>query len=217
MASRLLSELKYISRLAVAVFKIVVKFWRQWIFKSAIALATTSLLIVSLVKTRLVVAAYRFPQPEAIFVLGGGRNREPAAAKLASQHPNLDVWVSSGLLPPQANEIFLAENVSLNRVNLDYSATDTVTNFTTLVAKLQAQDIQHVYLITSDFHMPRAKAIAFWVLGSRGIAYTPVVVPSKQPPEPPHKVVRDVARSWLWLITGRTGSSLDPDPPISSS
>ncbi|WP_228016095.1 YdcF family protein [Leptolyngbya ectocarpi] len=161
--------------------------------------------------------SYQHPRPQSILVLGGGNTREPVAAQLAAQNSTLDVWVSSGLVPSQANEFFLTEDVSLTRVNLDYRATDTVTNFTTLVTQFQTRDIHHIYLITSDFHMPRAKAIAFWVLGSRGIAYTPVVVPSKEPSEPPHKVVRDVARSWLWLITGRTGSSLDPDPPISSS
>lgn len=39
------------------------------------------------------------------------------------------------------------------------------------------------------------------------------VKPSNQPSEPYHKIFRDIARSWLWLFTGRTGSSLDPAPP----
>ena len=193
------------------------KFWRQWLIRSAIALTTTSLLIVLSIKARLEISAYQSPQPEAILVLGGGSTREPAAAQLAAQRPDLDIWVSSGLGPTQANEIFSAQNVVLTRVNLDYKATDTVTNFTTLVAKLQGDNIRHIYLVTSDFHMPRSKAIAFWVLGSRGIAYTPITVPSNTPPEPYHKILRDIARSWLWLITGRTGSSLDPDPPVRSS
>ena len=150
-------------------------------------------------------------------VLGGGDTREPFAAKLAAQNSDLHIWVSSGLRPTQINEFFLAQNVSLNRVNLDYDATDTVTNFTTLVDNFQAANVRHIYLVTSDFHMPRAKAIAFWVLGSRGIAYTSIVVPSQKQPEPLHKTIRDIARSWLWLLTGRTGSSLDPNPPGRSS
>ena len=192
----------------------MVKFWQQWIFHGAIiALITTSLLIILAIKARLIVSAHQSPDPEAILVLGGGNTRELAAAQLATQNPQLAVWVSSGLDPTQANKIFSAQNVALTRVNLDYSATDTVTNFTTLVAKLQAHNICHIYLVTSDFHMPRSKAIAFWVLGSRGIAYTPISVPSNIPFESHHKIVRDIARSWLWLVTGRTGSSLDPDPP----
>ena len=156
---------------------------------------------------------HRVPTPQAILVLGGGTHRELTAAKLAEQKTTLEIWVSSGLLPTQSNKIFLTENVSLSRVNLDYRATDTVTNFTTLIKQLEENNIQHLYLVTSDFHMPRAKAIAFWILGSRGIAYTPVPVPSDHPPEPIHKTLRDITRSWLWLLTGRTGSSLDPNPP----
>ncbi|EKV00174.1 hypothetical protein Lepto7375DRAFT_2273 [Leptolyngbya sp. PCC 7375] len=196
----------------------MVKLWQQWLVRGAIiALITTSFLIILSIKARLIVSAYQSPDPEAILVLGGGNTRELAAAQLATQNPKLAVWVSSGLDPTQANKIFSAQNVTLTRVNLDYSATDTVTNFTTLVSKLQAHNIRHIYLVTSDFHMPRSKAIAFWVLGSRGIAYTPIIVPSNTPSEPQHKIVRDIARSWLWLVTGRTGSSLDPDPPVRSS
>ncbi len=169
-----------------------------------------------LVQARLAIVNYRFPYPQAILVLGGGRDREPIAAQLAARQPNLQIWISNGVSPSQANKIFLAEDVSLNRLNLDYKATDTVTNFTTLVTVLKTQGIQHVYLVTSDFHMRRSKAIAFWVLGSHGIAYTPVPVFSKQSSEPLHKIWRDVVRSWLWLLTGRTGSSLDPTPPVKS-
>ncbi|WP_246559721.1 YdcF family protein [Leptothoe kymatousa] len=151
--------------------------------------------------------------PQAILVLGGGHQRERAAAKLATHQPGLEVWLSSGLLPPQAKKIFLTENISLSRVHLDYRATDTVTNFTTLVAELEDKEIHHVYLVTSDFHMRRSTAIAFWILGSHGIAYTPVPVKSNEQPEPIHKTLRDITRSWLWLLTGRTGSSLDPNPP----
>ena len=193
------------------------KLVQQWITHSIVAATAISMTVVFAVHAKIGFARYQAPKPQAILVLGGGQNREPAAAQLAAQHSQLKVWVSSGLLPPQANEIFLTENVSLSRVNLDYRATDTVTNFTTLVAQLQANNIRHIYLVTSDFHMPRSKVVAFWVLGSHGIAHTPVVVSSNQPPEPHHKIVRDVARSWLWLLTGRTGSSLDPNPPVRSS
>lgn len=196
---------------------LVAKLFQRLIFYTGAATIFTSIATVSAVQAKLMIAAYQYPQPQSILVLGGGNTREPVAAQLASQHPNLDIWVSSGLMPPQANEIFLTQNVSLTRVNLDYRATDTVTNFTTLVNKLQANDIQHIYLVTSDFHMQRSKAIAFWVLGSRGIAYTPVTVPSNQAPEPHHKIWRDVGRSLLWILTGRTGSSLDPNPPARSS
>jgi uncharacterized SAM-binding protein YcdF (DUF218 family) len=96
------------------------------------------------------------------------------------------------------------------RVHLDRRAVDTVTNFTSLVEAFKQEQIQHVYLITSSFHMRRAKAIATLVFGSQGIAFTSVSVPSKQPPETWVHTVRDVARSLLWIFTGRTGASLNP-------
>ena len=195
----------------------MVNFWRQWLLPSAIALTSTSLFIGISIKGRLTLTEYRTPRPEAILVLGGGQTREPAAAQLAAQNPDLDVWVSSGLNSEQVQQFFIAQNVSLDRVTLDYDATDTVTNFTTLVDNLQAQNIRHIYLVTSDFHMQRSSAIAFWILGSHGIAYPPIIVPSNRPPEPYHKTLRDITRSWLWLLTGRTGSSLDPNPPVKSS
>lgn len=197
--------------------KAVVRKTRKCFAYSSFVAIVTGFLLALVIHIILINLKYQYPTPQAILVLGGEHQRECVAAKLAKQNTDLIIWVSSGLLPPDANEIFLNSNVALARVNLDYTATDTVTNFTTIVAELQAKDIQHIYLVTSDFHMPRAKAIAFWVLGSRGIAFTPVTVPSNQPPEPFHKTLRDITRSWLWLLTGRTGSSLDPNPPIKSS
>ena len=189
----------------------------HWSTKSILIATFACITIFSLIQLQLLLGIYRAPKPQAVLVLDGDHRREPVAAGLAAEYSSLEVWVSSGLSPSQAQEIFLKEGVSLSRIHLDYGATDTVTNFTTIVRNLQDSKVTHIYLVTSDFHMPRATAIAFWVLGSRGIAYTPVVVPSNQPPEPHHKILRDVARSWLWLLTGRTGSSLDPNPPVRSS
>jgi hypothetical protein len=56
--------------------------------------------------------------------------------------------------------------------------------------------------------MPRAKAIAFFVLGSQGITFTPVTVPSKEPDESNLHILRDVGRSVVWILTDRTGASL---------
>lgn len=185
--------------------------FQQWSVYSCIGIAAIMVVATSAVQLRLNIAKNISPHPKGILVLGGRNYREPAAAAFASQHPTLEIFVSSGLLPPQANEIFLSEGISLSRVHLDYQATDTVTNFTTLLATLQTKEIRHVYLMTSDFHMRRATAIAFWIFGSQGIAYTPVLVPSEEAPEPSYKLVRDVTRSWLWVLTNRTGSGLDPE------
>jgi uncharacterized SAM-binding protein YcdF (DUF218 family) len=157
---------------------------------------------------RMAIAAHQAPEPELILVLGGGTGREEAAAQIAKYHPSLEVWVSSGDgMPQSVYAIFQAAGVDNKRVHPDYRATDTVTNFTTLVSEFQQRGIQHLFLVTSDFHMPRAKAIATVVLGSRGIAFTPVAVPSNRSPESNLRIARDVGRSLLWVATGKTGAS----------
>ncbi|MGF1538830.1 MAG: YdcF family protein, partial [Pleurocapsa sp.] len=136
-------------------------------------------------------------------------DREEFTAQLARSHPTLPIWVSTGSPPQMTREIFKQAGILDREFYLDRRATDTVTNFTTLVADFKTRNFQHIYLITSDFHMLRAKAIAFVVLGSQGITITPLSVPSKQSSEPKIKIVRDVARAFLWIFTKRTGSSLN--------
>lgn len=166
--------------------------------------------LMSYIAIRLAIAAYLAPTPEAILTLGGRPARERFAAEFAQFHPNLPIWVSSGLRPQDARPIFRAAAVPDSHLYLNYEAVDTVTNFTTLVDDLEKHQIHHIYLITSAYHMPRASAIATIVLGSRGILFTPIAVPSAQPPESQWRVVRDVARSFLWVITGQTGACLIP-------
>ncbi len=147
----------------------------------------------------------RMTPPQAVLVLGGHEERERYAAKLANQYPQLPIWVSSGSPKDYVKKIFLKEGISSDRLHLDYRARDTVTNFTTLVDELKAQGIKSLYLITSENHMTRAKIIGEIVFGSRGIVFQPISVPSKNPPEPIEKCLRDGARSILWLVTGHTG------------
>ncbi|NEQ20503.1 MAG: YdcF family protein [Microcoleus sp. SIO2G3] len=171
-------------------------------------LAICAFLLLSIIPVRLAIASYQAPHPQAILTLGGGIDREKFTAQFAQAHPSLEIWVSSGTEPKKALAIFQAAGIPDTRVNLDRRAVDTVTNFTTLVTDFKNRGIQHLYLITSDFHMPRAKAIAFFVLGSQGITFTPVTVPSNKPDESNLHILRDVSRSVVWILTDRTGASL---------
>ena len=146
--------------------------------------------------------------PEAMLVLGGHEERERYAAKLAQRHPQLPIWISSGSPQEYARKIFAQAGIEGDRLHFDYRASDTVTNFTTLVDELEAQGIDSVYLITSENHMKRARIIGNVVFGSRGIDFQPISVPSDNPPEPVEKCWRDGARSILWLVTGHTGAVL---------
>lgn len=158
------------------------------------------------IPTRIAIAKHQAPNPELIFVLGGGNGRERLAAQFAHIHPTLEIWVSSGT---RDTAEFAAARIPLSRVRLDHRASDTVTNFTSMVEDLKRHQIQHVYLVTSDFHMLRAQTIATLVFGSQGIAVTPIPVPDhERPNESPIRIARDAGRSLLWLATGRTGASL---------
>ncbi|MFH7243177.1 MAG: YdcF family protein [Spirulina sp.] len=181
---------------------------RRWLpFLRRVVLGSLGVLILY-GPINLALAQVLWPAPDSILVLGGHPHREATAARWARLHPSLRVWSSSGLGPDQAYPIFDALGVSRDRVTLDYQAVDTVSNFTTLVKTLQQNHVHHLYLITSDYHMPRARAIATVILGSHRIAFTPIVAPSMEPAESPLRICRDVLRSWLWLTTGWSGASL---------
>lgn len=179
---------------------------RKYSILSLISIIIFLLLIISI---RLTLTYYQFPQPQAILTLGAWIDREQVAAEIAKLYPSLEVWISSGTPPELVRPIFQSAGISESRLHLDYRAVDTVTNFTTIVPEFQRRNIHHVYLITSDFHMPRAKAIAFLILGSQGIAFTPVSVTSDQSKrETIFPIIRDTVRSLLWIFTGRTGANL---------
>ncbi|WP_121969618.1 YdcF family protein [Leptolyngbya sp. BC1307] len=151
----------------------------------------------------------QFLHPSVALVLGGAPEREQFAAQFAKSHPDVEIWVSSGSNPEYAQWVFDQARIPTEQWQLDYQAVDTVTNFTTLVDKLQARQIEEVYLITSDYHMRRASVVAQIVLGSRGIGFQPVAVTTGHGPERPEtilKEVRDGVRSLLWVLTGKTGS-----------
>lgn len=176
------------------------RFWRQLLVSSLCLLLLYGPL-------NLAIAHLLWPQPDDILVLGGHPHREAVAARLALLHPHLHVWASSGLGPELAYPIFHALSISRDRITLDYQAVDTVTNFTTLVKTFRQQHVHHLYLVTSDYHMPRARAIATVILGSHRIAFTPVPSPSLIPPESPLRIGRDILRSLLWLTTGWSGAN----------
>ncbi len=165
--------------------------------------------VIGTIPLRIAIARYQSPHPQAMLTLGGDPKREKFTAQFALEHPNLPIWVSSGSQEMLAREIFQKTGISNRRVYIDRRATDTVTNFTTLVNDFKQQKIGHIYLITSDYHLPRAKAIATFVLGSKGIIYTPISLATDRDIEPKYKVARDITRSIFWIFTKRTGSTLN--------
>ena len=172
-----------------------------------LAITAFILVLLSVIPMRLAIATTLAPSPQAILILGAGSDREEFTAQFAKMYPSLEIWISSGTTPDNAYKIFQAVGIPKTRLHLDNRAVDTVTNFTSLVGDFNKRNFHHLFLITSNFHMPRAKAIAIFVLGSQGIAFTPVSVPSDKPPETQIRILRDSARAMLWVFTGYTGAS----------
>ncbi len=173
-------------------------------------LASFIIIPLLIIPVRLAIAYTYAPQPQAFFTLGGDPTREQFTAELAQWYPSLEIWVSSPPVPEKTRKTFQAVNIPNRRLHIDTRAVDTVTNFTSLVPEFKKRQLQHLYLITSDFHLPRAKAIAILILGSQGITFTPLSVPSDRPKETTLHIIRDIARSLLWIFTGRTGASFNP-------
>ncbi len=145
------------------------------------------------------------PPAQMILVLGGDADREREAARLSRQD-GLPVVVSGGTNPEYARWLFeQREGVPSSRLRLDYRATDTVTNFTSLVDDLRRARIRHALLVTSSDHMQRAMLVGRIVAGSRGIHLTPVAVPCGELCEPEGRrlVWGDGLRALIWVVSGR--------------
>jgi len=170
-------------------------------------------MLVGFIPVRISIAFRQAPTPQAIFVLGGASERMEFAGRFWQSYQNLDIWVSDFASNLDFNRgIFERFGVPNQQLHLDGRASDTVTNFTSLVEDFSSRKLQHIYLITSDYHMRRARAIATVVLGSRGIVVTPIGVSSRRDEdESLVKVVRDFGRSLLWVVSGKTGASFNPD------
>ena len=169
-------------------------------------------ILIGFIPVRIAVAFHQAPTPQAIFVLGGNFERTKFAGEFWLSRKDLDIWVSDFRWNlDRQREILKKFGVSGDRLHLDSEATDTVTNFTTLVDDFVDADLQHIYLITSDYHMRRARVIASVVLGSRGVVVSPIAVDSwRDEDEALVRVLRDFGRSVVWVLSGKTGASLNP-------
>lgn len=142
--------------------------------------------------------------PDRILVLGGDVDRERAGLLLARQL-KMPLVVSGGSNPEYARWLVQREGLPAGQVQLDYRATDTLGNFTSLVDDLHRQGVRHVLLVTSEDHLPRALTVGTLVAGSRGIRLTGVPVACGTPcaPENAGKHWGDGLRAFAWVLTGQ--------------
>lgn len=149
-------------------------------------------------------AALTRQDPQRILVLGGDADRERIGLRLARQL-ELPLVVSGGTNPEYAQWLMEHEGLGQNEVRLDYRAQDTLGNFTSLVDELQGEEIEHVLLVTSEDHLPRALIVGGIVAGSRGIRLTgvPVSCAEQCRKESLGKRWGDGLRALAWVVTGR--------------
>ena len=149
-------------------------------------------------------AALTRQDPQRILVLGGDADRERIGLRLARQLA-LPLVVSGGTNPEYAQWLMEHEGLGKNEVRLDYRAQDTLGNFTSLVDELEGEGVEHVLLVTSEDHLPRALIVGGIVAGSRGIRLTgvPVSCAERCRRESMGKRWVDGLRALAWVISGR--------------
>ena len=149
-------------------------------------------------------AALTRQDPQRILVLGGDADRERIGLRLARQLA-LPLVVSGGTNPEYAQWLMEHEGLGKKEVRLDYRAQDTLGNFTSLVDELEGEGVEHVLLVTSEDHLPRALIVGGIVAGSRGIRLTgvPVSCAERCRRESMGKRWVDGLRALAWVISGR--------------
>jgi uncharacterized SAM-binding protein YcdF (DUF218 family) len=188
-------------------------------------------LLAAVVAARLALAAARlaaalarpWAPADAVLILGGSSARERAAltacARTAPRSPvvgatpadraalaTAPIFVSSpeGDVEAMAGEA----GVGRGRVRLDETATDTVTNLTTVLPLLPPAATR-LLILTSPGHAPRARAVA-WAVAGAGGGVTPAVRAVRCEgggrPESRARVVRDALRCIVWLAVGASGA-----------
>ena len=147
--------------------------------------------------------------PQLILVAGGFEYRERHAARLAREH-NLPVLVSGGLSADYGTALFSEEGVQGPQLSRNDQASDTLENFTTLLAELKQRQVRHLLLVTGVDHMPRASLVGHIVAGSRGIQVTPAPVDCAAACvwESPLKVAADALRAVIWVVSGQDVKTL---------
>ncbi len=140
---------------------------------------------------------------DAFLVLGGSIKREIYIAKIAKQYPQIPILISAGSEDPCIVGLFQRENSPLDQVWLEHCAKSTFDNFYFSLPILQKWRVQHLKLVTSPTHLPRAKWLAQIILGAHGIwVETDIVeeigVPGNR--ESTVKTALDVIRSLFWAV-----------------
>ena len=106
--------------------------------------------------------------PQCVLVLGGCKERELAAARLFGAMPSARMLLLSSGVASLAELQAAAAPAAAHTVVVDFSAVDTVTNFTTVARSLAAAGVTSVHCATAREHCWRALAVGTLALGAEG-------------------------------------------------
>jgi uncharacterized SAM-binding protein YcdF (DUF218 family) len=143
---------------------------------------------------------------DAVLVLGGSIQREIYAADLAKQSPTVPILISQGSSDPCVRSVFQHAQAPMMQVWLEKCARSTFDNFWFNIPTLRRWKANHVKLVTSSSHLPRAKWIAQILLGAHGVWVEPDIVVEKGVPgnrEFAWKTGLDMTRSLVGAIVSQ--------------
>lgn len=192
-------------------------------------MALVLLVMFSLWMTVTITQLYRHAQQpvDAILVLGGSIRREMYVAEYVAEQiaqpgredgqtrnqttassglHQVPILVSKGSKPPCIRILFERVAASLENVWLEDCAQSTFDNYRYSVPILSSWTTQHVKVVTSSTHLPRAQWLAQIILGSHGIWVDMDLVEETGVPgnvERPIKTGVDVMRSLLWAMVSQ--------------
>jgi len=141
---------------------------------------------------------------DVIIELGGNPSRIHRVIELAKQNQSAKIVISSETLPDFVVGLLRGAGISNDRFVFDFTAWDTVTNFTKTVKMICDLKPKKLYIVTDKFHMRRSMVIANAIYFLRGIALIPESYYGSEPhqAESDELVNYDRWRSWVWRITG---------------
>jgi len=138
-----------------------------------------------------------------IMELGGNTARLQKVIELAAQYPDASIVISSEGQPEQVIATLDAAGIPRSRWTLDYTAWDTITNFTCTLPLLRKLNTDKVLVVTDGFHMRRAMCIATAVYFRNGIKPVPQPSSPVDHHENPLDVLGETIVAWIWRLTGQ--------------
>jgi uncharacterized SAM-binding protein YcdF (DUF218 family) len=141
---------------------------------------------------------------KVILELGGNSTtRMPKTIELAQAMPEAFVLISSEGEPSYCLSALKTGGIDPDRFYLDFTAWDTVTNFTCTIRRIQSLGCKELYIVTDGFHMLRALSVATAVYFKTGIKLRPKPATPRDHHEAFTLVLFDSLRAWFWRFTNQ--------------